>query len=434
MSLFDIIKTANSNLFRNKTRTILTILAVFIGSFTIILNTAINAGVNDFIDKQMDSIGGEGYLEMMPNAVADTMSSMISGETLTEYNEKKTANEGMIPNITEDQLAKIRAIDGVISVDALGNATVEYIKLEGQTKRYRVAALNVMPRGNLKLDMSAGRAPNAESDNYEAAVSSEYLEKFNLSEQEIIGKKLIVAAPKTLACMTAAKRSDCVEEIEIEIVGVQAPGVMSTGGSRINIAAHQRISQINNIGIPGGAKAYQATANVDPEKVESIKTQLKEIGFTAMTLSDEVTQIRGFFDAILVVFTIFGGIALLAAAIGIINTLFMSVQERTREIGLDKALGMSNGRVFLSFSVEAILLGFWGSVIGTIISIIIGNILNVVAAQTFLSQFPTFTLLIFTPQNIAIITLIIMFIAFLAGTLPARKASRKDPIEALRYE
>ena len=143
---------------------------------------------------------------------------------------------------------------------------------------------------------------------------------------------------------------------------------------------------------------------------------------------------QSFFDAILVVFNIFGGIALVAASIGIVNTLFMSVQERTREIGLDKALGMSNGKVFLSFSAEAIMLGFWGSAFGIIVSMIVGNIANKVAVETFLKDFPTFQLTIFEPWTMISIALTIMFIAFLAGTLPARRASKKNPIDALRYE
>ena len=145
-------------------------------------------------------------------------------------------------------------------------------------------------------------------------------------------------------------------------------------------------------------------------------------------------MIRTFLDATLIVLNIFGAIALLAAAIGIINTLFMSVQERTREIGLDKALGMSNSNVFLSFSAEAIMLGFWGSIVGVIVAMIVGNIANALAHNSFLSDFPTFKLVIFEPITMLSIIAIIMLIAFLAGTLPARKASKKNPIDALRYE
>ena len=80
------------------------------------------------------------------------------------------------------------------------------------------------------------------------------------------------------------------------------------------------------------------------------------------------------------------------------------------------------------------MLGFWGSVIGVVVSIIIGTIASGVAHETFLKDFPTFQLTIFEPLTMLGIVAMIMFIAFLAGTLPARKASKKNPIDALRYE
>jgi putative ABC transport system permease protein len=155
-----------------------------------------------------------------------------------------------------------------------------------------------------------------------------------------------------------------------------------------------------------------------------------------MTVDDQVGMIKTFFDIILIVFSIFGGIALLAASIGIINTLFMSVQERTREIGLMKAMGLSSAKVFLSFSLEAISLGFWGSALGITLSIITGHVANTIFHEPggFLESFPTFNLTEFTFANCAVITLLIMLIAFLAGTLPAVKAARKNPIDSLRYE
>lgn len=80
------------------------------------------------------------------------------------------------------------------------------------------------------------------------------------------------------------------------------------------------------------------------------------------------------------------------------------------------------------------MLGFWGSAFGIIVSMIVGNIANKVAVETFLKDFPTFQLTIFEPWTMISIALTIMFIAFLAGTLPARRASKKNPIDALRYE
>ena len=256
-------------------------------------------------------------------------------------------------------------------------------------------------------------------------------------DADAIGKIVTFAVPNTIECYMVAQHKDCLKMVDAEVVGVQAPSIMAAGGMRANLALNQKIYELATEGMPIETKshAFQATAQVvDPDKVDEVKEELKKIGLTAMTIDDEIGLFRVFFDAILVVFNIFGGIALLAASIGIINTLFMSVQERTREIGLMKAMGLSNAKIFFSFSCEAILLGFWGSLFGIIVSMIIGLVGNNIAHETFLADFPTFELVKFEPMNMIIIVLIIMFIAFLAGTLPARRAAKKDPIEALRYE
>ncbi len=112
----------------------------------------------------------------------------------------------------------------------------------------------------------------------------------------------------------------------------------------------------------------------------------------------------------------------------------MSVQERTREIGLMKAMGMSNGRVFTLFSLEAVFIGFLGSVIGALVAIGLGSVLSVTLADTVLSALPGLQILLFTPGNVIGVIVIIMLIAFLSGVLPARRAARQDPIESLRYE
>ena len=112
----------------------------------------------------------------------------------------------------------------------------------------------------------------------------------------------------------------------------------------------------------------------------------------------------------------------------------MSVQERTREIGLLKAMGMSRGRIFRIFSLEAIMIGFWGSLLGLGAAMLVGRTINNYATETFLKGLEGFSLTIFTPLNGLVVCLTIMAIAFIAGALPSRRAAKQDPIEALRYE
>ena len=434
MKIIDILKDANSNLWRSKLRSFLTILAIIVGCFTIILNTAINAGVNDFIDKQVANMGGDGYLEIMPTEIYESALAMVGGSGPREYTEEEDAANASV-YITDEQVDKAKKLDGVKYFDAFGGATADYITSDKTDKRYRVS-LNVVVPG-INFDMSHGETPDtSESASPEIALTEDLTKALGYENVgDVVGQNIKLAVPSNLKCYTVVKRSQCQTLIDVKVTGVQAPGIMSMAGERANLALWNEISDINYENMPEGSRhAMMAVADVEPDKILEIQDQLKDLGLSAMSVDDEVGMIRTFLDAMLIVLNIFGAIALLAAAIGIINTLFMSVQERTREIGLDKALGMSSAKVFFSFSAEAIMLGFWGSVIGIAIAMIAGSVVDTLAHNTFLQDFPTFQLVIFKPGTMLIIVVIIMLIAFLAGTLPAKKASKKDPIDALRYE
>ncbi|MBQ4230460.1 MAG: ABC transporter permease, partial [Salinivirgaceae bacterium] len=377
---------------------------------------------------------GDGYLEMMPTETYDTMASMLSGNGPQEYTEDKD-NANASTYIKDEQIEAAKKIDGIKVFNALPNSTADYVTSKKTNKRYRIN-LNLVVEG-INFDMSNGVSPNTDKDaGYEIAINEDLAKALGYENvADIVGETVQIAVPSNLTCYTAIKRSECQTILDVKVSGTQAPGILSMGGSRANLAFWNRVNEINYEGMPAETnRSYQATADVDPDKIDSVKAELEKIGLKAMSVDDEVGMFKVFFDAILIVFNIFGGIALVAASIGIINTLFMSVQERTKEIGLDKALGMSNGHVFASFSCEAILLGFWGSAVGVVVSMIIGNIVSSIARETFLADFPTFQLTIFEPLTMITIVAIIMFIAFLAGTLPARKASKKNPIDALRYE
>ena len=434
MNFFDIIKSANASLWRNKARSILTILAIFVGSFSIITVTAIHTGVNDYINQQVESIGGDGYIEIAPTATYDSISNALSGN-ITEYDPDEKVGDTL--TISDEDLDKIRNIDGVISVKPYYIATAEYITSAKTPKKYNVT-VSLIPDTGIDIDLSAGSQVTPDTTERQVLISEDYVKELGFDNNEdAIGETVTFGVKQPVNCYITP--DNCVKEIDTKIVGILAPSVLSMGGGvRLNQAANNAIYDLYSEGVAEEVKnrTPMAFGEVVPAKVDDVKKELENLGFTAITIDDEVGLIRSFFDAILVVFTIFGYIALLAAAIGIINTLLMSVQERTREIGLMKALGMSPAKIFLSFSIEATLLGFWGSMLGLIISMLIGTSINSIAHQgdAFLSAFPTFQLVEYAPSTVVPIILFVMFIAFLAGTMPAHKAARKDPIEALRYE
>lgn len=438
MKFLDILKSANSNLLRNKVRSGLTILAIFVGSFTIILNSAINAGVNDFIDKQVSSIGGDGFIEVMPGNIIEQMTEMRqSGSKVTKYSEKTGSILGS--SITDEDFEKMKNVDGVKTLEIFHMLSTEWMRLEGKTDAYNVS-VEYFPATTMNVDLSAGRMTDDKTtENFEIIINEDWLEPFGFKKAEdALDKTVEIGIKQTARCYITP--NDCLTIVKAKIVGVQAPGVLSMDGDlHINKALDVELYNLMNENVPKESLVNMfAVGDVDPDKIDDIRKAFKEIGsgYEFITVNDTVGMIRTFFDVILAVFNIFGAIALVAAAIGIINTLFMSVQERTREIGLDKALGMSRFKIFLSFSVEAISLGFWGSIFGMAISMAIGYIANNIVHQSggLLENFPTFDLVKFSPEVIIPIVILVMLIAFLAGTAPALKAAKKDPIDALKYE
>jgi putative ABC transport system permease protein len=250
------------------------------------------------------------------------------------------------------------------------------------------------------------------------------------SPDDAIGKVVTFGIPDYLGVM---------HDHEATIVGVQNEtlfGESVTLGHGLTDA----LLEIQNTGRPQSVRpgyiAANATFSSDATdaQVAAIKADLADQGFAALTVKDQIGTVQTVIDAIVGVLNAFAVIALIAAAFGIVNTLLMSVQERTREIGLMKAMGMSGRSVFVLFSAEAVFIGFLGSAIGAVVAAVVGSLISGALSRTVLSGLEGLNVMQFAPSSIGLIMLAVMAIAFLAGTLPARQASRQNPIDALRYE
>ena len=434
MRLTDIIKRANHNLWRNRSRTILTTLAITVGSLTIMLTVGINAGVNGYIDKQVESTGGNDIIEVMPKGIADRMSSMMTlGATeVQEYRSNQGQSQQV--SLTDRDLAGIKRLKGVKLAKLSDLLYPSYITRDrDEAKKYKLT-VGPLAASSIKLDLAAGRSVRIDGSEAEAILPDRYLEPLGFSSaKQAIGQMVRVGVPHRLGGQ--------IDEVKIRIVGVQNQSIVGFGRVFLNDAAGRLISSAYLTGMPEALQSQHGLIiiQVKPgyeskEKLAQIKQELTNMGYSSISEDDYISSIKLFFNAITVILTIFGVIALITASIGIVNTLLMSVQERTREIGLMKAMGLSSGWIFALFSLEAVSLGFWGGMLAAGLAVVIKQTVNPWAGRNFLSGLPGFNLIELNPLYVGAIVVIVMVVAFLAGTLPAKRATKQDPIQALRYE
>jgi putative ABC transport system permease protein len=177
-----------------------------------------------------------------------------------------------------------------------------------------------------------------------------------------------------------------------------------------------------------------------PDDALDVADRINELGFQANTPQSFVQGINNFYMVLQVIFGGVGAIALLVAAIGIANTMAMSILERTREIGLMKAVGATNRDVLSIFLGEAAGIGFIGGLGGVLIGWLAGQAMNVIAIVYLASQAsqqggPPPSVAVYTPAWLPAFALVFAtFIGMLSGLYPALRAATMIPVQALKYE
>ncbi len=426
MSFWDIVITANSNLRRSKLRTALTISAVLIGALTLMLTTGVGSGLKSYVDEQVNSVGAKDILIVQ---VKNESNSINASSAPKEFDPNaKPQGQFTQPLLTDDDIIKIRNTKGIKEVTPVYGIQALYVT----TGDKKFQANTRQTAKGVNQPLVAGRIVDINSDRFEVTIPKEFVSVLGFSNNDDALDKTITFGFKNA--------QDKIFELNAYIVGVQETSIINGNQISTNVTFMRSAFEKAYQGIPESQRNKYPIANAQFDNsatsraVSEIQQDLDKQGFTAKTLEDILGTVNNVINAITVFLNIFAGIALVAATFGIINTLMMAVQERTREIGLMKALGLGKSKIFLLFSAEAISIGFWGGIFALGVANILGRIGSNIASKTILKDFAGLELFSFPALPMIEIILIIMLIAFLAGALPAKRASKLDPIEALRYE
>lgn len=438
MRFLDLASLIFYNLSRRKGRVLLTAVGVVIGTSAVVVLVSLAVGLRENATQQLWGINDLTSIEVYPG-----------------YSFKGNGGGGMmregevedIKFLTPQAIKEFEAIPGVKKViveDYMqGNLNLVYGKLEAYGN---VMGISVDDLADMGLEASAGTTELVKGT---AVVGSWVSRNFYdpkarpddppLDPPDLMGQTLKFVISKWSQ-----------DGIEIKkTYSIKITGVLKESRGQSDGSIYMRMDEITawNEWVRGTRinRNKEGYNNVivkveSPEQVVEITDQINALGYMAYTPQSTVEGINSFFTILQVIFGGVGAIALIVAAIGIANTMAMAILERTREIGLMKAIGATNKDVMSIFLGEAAGIGFIGGLGGVIFGWGASAILNIVAVSYYTSQASAnggspLSSVAATPFWLPAFALVFAtVIGLISGLYPALRAATLVPVTALKYE
>ena len=459
MKFTDIINRSGRSLRTAKARTILTSLAIAVGAFTLTLTLAAGNGIRDYTDRLVannfdpaESIVGRDK-EIENSSGAPSTAPREYDESIANVSIGGSGSSVQFEQITDEDVEELRQLPFVEQVRPNYQLNARYITRDDQ-KRYTVGVQAYNP--GQKPELVAGNVPSLGDLRVgEVVLPDDYIKLLGFKDaNEALGKQvsLNVVRPFTSSALT-----DILSQIQQGVAPTEPAAQDKTVAYTVRAVAKRPATSITFAGLPvqvsdrDARDLYDFTKKDTPDYgkylyayvrvkngaaagvSEQAKTDLKGRGYYVQTSKDIQKTITQFVNILQILVAVFGVITVIASIFGIINTMYISVLERTREIGLMKALGMSGTDVGWLFRVEAAWIGFLGGLIGAVAATLLGLALNPWLTQQ-LDLGEGNSILIFDIWQIIALIAALILVAIIAGWFPSRKAARLDPIEALRTE
>lgn len=450
MTFRDLIRLIIANLKRMKGRVIMTALGVVIGTASVMVLVSLGAGLQR---QATESFGGGGSLNdlvvMAPQTGARMMGPVAPGGVRVETSGPRRTDDPILDDMT---LARFRELPGVQLVTPIerlqGGSMLEYGDLMGYA-----SIVGVEPAYLENLTAASGEPTLRRG---EIVLGGRVPDNFRSEEEMMGGMRLDAPQARQSPDLQGARLTMQLQRhsqedgiMSAKTVRLYVAAILAPSGWRYDYNAFAPLRDVVEYNswaagtrLDPGREGYQevlvrAASSRDTLEVEQ---QLIDMGFNVQSDRQQLEQASSFFVTLQAILGGIGAIALLVAAFGIANTMSMAILERTREIGLMKAIGASNKDVMIVFLGESGGIGLLGGVGGVLLGVGLNIVLNLVGQSMQLgeaisgpsAQAANIT---HTPVWLPIFAaLFATLIGVVSGAYPASRAAGLSPITALKYE
>ena len=446
MKFLDLLRLIIGNLARRKGRVALTAIGVVIGTAAVVILVSLAIGLQKSATDQLYGIGDLTLIDVYP-----AYGGGFGGGGMY-YGAAPMGGSGSDPLqqpalLTFSALDEIRAIPGVKTViprDYLNaSAIIRYQRMEGGMN---IIGVDTDDLSNLGLKAAQGTTELSKGSVVIGVMTPNnfYDPRLRPGQDPPPPPELLNEQIQLILIKWDQQGNETRKTLSLRVAGI-----LNETGGEADYSVYLPLDQVkvinewsNGIRINYNKNGYnQIIVKVeDPAQAMDIADQITEMGFQANTPQSYLQGINSFFLVLQIIFGGVGAIALLVAAIGIANTMAMSILERTREIGLMKSVGATNRDVLSIFLGEAAGIGFIGGVGGVVIGWLSAQAINVLAIIYLAGQAseqggPPPSVAVYTPIWLPIFALVFStFIGMLSGLYPALRAATMIPVQALKYE
>ncbi len=437
MSVLDLLSVIFYNLKRRKDRVLLTGLGVVIGSASVVLMVSLSSGLQRGATSQFGRLSDLKRIEVYPGMGQMMMMGGGGGE-----------NQPQMTTITPSLISKIKQIEGVDEVILQENLKTTYTIEYGRLTTYAsVVGVSIQDLSPLDFIFTEGKPKIGPG----VAIIGGWAAKNFINPNAKTGQQDPQQPPllDKLVRVILTKNSSDGKETR-KVIYLRIGGILKEARSSQDNNIYVRIEDVTSWNEWASGKrvnrnkdGYDSIVVIAKEVKQStaIAEEINQMGLMAYTPQMVVQGINSFFTVLQIFFGAIGAISLLVAAIGIANTMTMSVLERTAEIGLIKAIGASDEDVLRIFIGEASGIGFLGGIGGIIVGWAGGQLLNMVALVYFAKQAlkgaggaPPESI-VYTPLWLILAASILStLVGMISGYFPARRAMQMAPVAALKHE